>query len=268
MPPFFSAEELTEEQQSEIRELGLPSDGYNYLKHLRSLKSVRGELPIKDAPKSGGIFVKNDAFLAPEPETRYIHAKNLTLHGSAQDETEAEDMLRTITTTAFSRVVPDVKGSLAQEVQDVEEMLDALEGRPIEDGDILDSFVLDATRTDKTMSSRNDFLRKKGLQWIALPEEDSSGDDGEGTEQSQGDMPAKSIGRSRFSRGDTESHSSFSERWKGVDASDFVGRRERTRPLEIIDEMFETVLDEYNEEELGELEDEVWNAVSHNLLPY
>ncbi len=253
---------MTEDQQREIRELGLPSDGYNYLKHLRSLKSVKGELPIRDAPKSGGIYVKNDAFSAPEPETRYIHAKNLTLHTTAQDEMDAEDMLRTITTTAFSRVVPDVKGTLAQEVQDVEAMLEELEGRPIEDGDMLDSFVLDATRTDRTMSSRNAFFGKKGLQWIALPEEDSSGDEGEGTESSQGDVPAKSIGRSRFSRGDADSHSSFSERWKGVDASDFVGRRERTGPLEVIDEMFETVLDAYDEEELGELEDEVWHAAT------
>lgn len=52
-----------------------------------------------------------------------------------------------------------------------------------------------------------------------------------------------------------DSSASFSERWKGTDPSDFEGRRPRTRPLEIIDETFESILQEYDEEELGELDD-------------
>ena len=248
------SEELTDEQKEEIKELGLPSDGYNYLQHLRPLGYGRAELPVSSGPVQS-VFIKSGGFVAPEMERRIVNAKGLTVRSSAENEDEAENPMRSSTTTAFSKIVPAVKGSAGRDINDVDALLSKFEGMHVEEGDLLDSFILDATQEDPSFMSTD--VRHK--RRTAVPEDMSSDDDVNEIECStQGETKTKSVGRSRFSRGDMDSSASFSERWKGTDPSDFEGRRERTRPLEIIDETFENVLEEYDEDEMGELDDEAW----------
>lgn len=255
----FQLEELTEHQKEEIKELGLPSDGYNYLQHLRALGCGRTELPISDGP-SQSVFIESDGFVAPEPERRIVSAKGLTVRSHAENEDEAENTMRSSTTRAFSRIVPEVKGTAMHEIRHVEELLSRFEGMLAEEGDLLDSFVLDATQTEQSpfLSTTAQCTNRQ----IAFPEDMSSDEDVCDTEGStQGETKTKSVGRSRFSRGDMDSSASFSDRWKGTDPSDFEGRRGRTQPLQIIDESFENILEEYDEQEVGELDDEVRHTV-------
>lgn len=253
-------EALTEEQKKEIKDLGLSSDGYNYLKHLRSLGKGRFELPVESDSKSNGVFVQNDDFVPPEPEKRVVSAKALTIAEAIEDEEKVEDSMRTSTTRAFSRIVPHVKGgTTVKEIEDVEALMSAFEEMHVE-GDLLDTFVIDATQ----MGDEVTIQRRQGR--VAFPENLSSDEEWELESESEGrQSKAKSIGRSRFSRDDAESCGTFSERWKGFDPSDFEGRRQRTRGLEIVDEAFEVVLESYDESDTGDLEDVV-NDLSPSFL--
>eukprot|EP00210_Caulerpa_lentillifera_P001053 g1016.t1 len=259
---FFEgdAEELTEEQEKEIAELGLPLDGYNYLKHLRNLGSGKSELPIPEKLPKGGVFIPTENFIAPEIEERTVNATGLVVHSPALDEKEAENSMRSSTTKAFSKFVQRVKGPVIKEVEALDDLMEEYEDHNVDDGDLLDSFVLDATAMDinKTLLEEGGSSSKAAHDWTAFPEDISSDDEFIDSEERSisGKTQTKSIGRSRFSRGDMDSSSSFSERWKGTDPSDFEGRKPRTRPLEIIDETFESILEEYDSEEVGELDDQ------------
>lgn len=270
---FFGGQdsEVTEEQREEMISMGLPDDGYNYLQHLRTVG--KGKANLERIPEestnaaaettesvgtssTGGIVAAN--FQPPEEDRKIVNARNLTSIKEVEDETCADANVGT--TSAFSREVEGVRGQIAREIKDLDEFMDGFEETVVAEnletegfGDLLDDFVITATKAgDQEATLMGDERVRSRSHRLAMPEDLSDDDDGE-EDIIEYDFMSR-YGDTLGSRG-LGNRSAFSEKWVGTSASDLEGRRERSEQLSLLDERFENMLLDYDDDELGDLEE-------------
>eukprot|EP00798_Chlamydomonas_sp_ICE-L_P015295 gene15295-21379_t len=280
---------LSEERRHENVKFGYPDDGYDYLAHLKSmgaktatgtegkndlanLKSMGPKLatgteanrppsynqPSEAASTSGdgateeevllggpSVFVQSTLVVKPEDDMRLVDARKLAVRERVADEEEALKSAATLSPDTIG------KGKLLNDLADLEETMLRLEGR--EDkladggegyegddwGEWMDEFVVKATKEDSKSVA-------------ALPADEDADDGGESEECEDDDedggnevsgMPTRPKG---FVGPAMSIASSY---WRNE-------RNDRKGLLVHQDEHFENVAAQYDEDVLGELDDE------------
>ncbi|KAL4443797.1 hypothetical protein ABPG75_011534 [Micractinium tetrahymenae] len=263
-----AAAPMSEARRRELIELGFPDDGYDYLKHMRVLgrgqanlegppadaaaaSSTAGEAGASHAAPGPSVFLPAPALEAPEEDVQVIDASRLTVMQAVEAEGDAAVMAGGV--TAFSRARDRMRRGEQRELAELEEAMRALEeaeelGDAEGEGDLLDDFVLAAT--------------EMGLE----PEHEGGGEDEEGGDESEYSMvesedeeegssyagsegaPGSQAG-SRAGRPPARAGSIASTYWREE-------RHDRKNLLTVIDEKFEHLALEYDEEEIGDLEEQ------------
>ncbi|GMH40512.1 hypothetical protein BSKO_08416 [Bryopsis sp. KO-2023] len=267
---FFGGSECeaTEEQREEMISLGLPDDGYNYLQHVRTVGKGKASLEkIEEEPQvqvetesvgtsgAGGVVASN--FEPPTEDRKLVNARALTAVEEV-DEDAADSRIGT--TSAFSREVEGVRGQFAREIEDLETFMHDFNTSTIEEideggvGDLLDDFIVQATQAGEGETTlMGDARVRDGPRRLAMPtdlSEDEDEDDQDIIEFDYMSRYADTLGSKGLGN-----RSMFSEKWVGTSASDLEGRRERNDQLTLLDEKFENMLLDYDDDELGGLEE-------------
>ncbi|CAD7701346.1 unnamed protein product [Ostreobium quekettii] len=251
---------MSEERRREIVRLGLPDDGYDYLRHLRVPGVGRGGLEAipeeRDAGggearkgRLGGVFVAANNTLPLSEDQKVVDARQLPALKQTR-EVSGEEELYDRTTSAFSREVKgNIKGRVAREVAEVDSLMAEMEALEVQsncegaDG-LEDDFLLEATvvPANDTMGA---FMHTRGrVMDHAIPV------DADDEEYSVEECSPRAAGNR-----DLETRSVFSERWLGLSEADLEGRRERNENLRLLDERFEQMILKYDDDELGCLEE-------------
>lgn len=265
---------LDESRRQELIELGFDDDGYDYLKHLRTLgrgharleavqddrsneddgreeregKIVLHEDKKKNANKEtesvldgASVFVKAPVSRAPEEDVAVFDASGLTVLQQVADETEATELMGGV--TAFSRKQRE-KPRRNQELVDVEKMMEEAEmdgedpeGRILGDGDLLDDFVITATG-----------ISGKDVQ---------ADDDDDQSDEFSNTLTDDSIDWRSQEGSSATDEGTYAEHRPGSIASTYwrEERQDRKNLLSVIDEQFEHLAVEYDEDELGYMDD-------------
>jgi len=251
-------------RRREIVSLGLPDDGYDYLKHLRVVggkstasleRQEEAEIPVKASTSkvkglsfeeqliSGpSVFVPATKDLrAPVHDVKTVDASKWTVHSKAEDDDGAELVASGI--TAISREVKKEPKEGHEEIDEVAAALSALEMVEDEgafDADALDDdFILQATHHEATAGGEDEAADGGAVE--SESEDGSGGDDDEEEEEEEGIR-----GYPGF-RGD------------GVSLASSYWRKERTDRKELlaaIDERFERLAFQYDEDQIGDLDEE------------
>lgn len=264
---------LDESRRQELIELGFDDDGYDYLKHLRTLGRGQARLEVVQEDRSnedaGGegkegkivlhvdkkknanketesvldgasVFVQAPVSRAPEEDVAVFDASGLTVLQQVADENEATELMGGV--TAFSRKQRE-RPRRNQDLVDVEKMMeeaemdgDDPEGRILGDGDLLDDFIITATGISGQDVADNDAdqsdelsntLTDDSIDWRSQ-EGSSATDEGTHVEHRPGSIA--------------------STYWREE-------RQDRKNLLSVIDEQFEHLAVEYDEDELGYMDD-------------
>eukprot|EP01026_Neomeris_dumetosa_P044248 TRINITY_DN3723_c0_g1_i3.p2 TRINITY_DN3723_c0_g1~~TRINITY_DN3723_c0_g1_i3.p2 ORF type:complete len:563 (-),score=104.11 TRINITY_DN3723_c0_g1_i3:388-2076(-) len=174
--PFgcYSQTELSEEKRREIVELGLPDDGYDYLKHLRVLKSnkLSSVWPSETQATTSSIKINVDQpqrtderqFAPPAADVKFLDARGVDVE-LVDEEPDDLDVSATIQNETFK--LEEVRGQQAREIRELEALMRQMEDEDVSDdnyknnaspsnyeyqnstldskGDLLDDFVISAT---------------------------------------------------------------------------------------------------------------------------
>ena len=298
--------DISNERRKELIELGFPDDGYDYLKHVRTLGIGAGSLEglataespsggaetsveppvlvlggkslqsVKETGAVGGpsVFVKATNLAQPGEDVAVFDAAKLTVLQPTDVEDEASGMIGGI--TAFSRRKDaEALGAERREIEELEAMMAALEadddlddlaqegedyteeesakdgvkvkGRVLGEGDLLDDFIFTATQgaggaEDDAAGPDGAFkVGEEGDDWSSVEDEEESwnGSDEDGEWAGVKGANGKAAPRPG---------SIASTYWREE-------RHDRKNLLEVIDERFEHLALEYDEDEIGSMED-------------
>lgn len=252
--------EMSEERRQELVELGFPDDGYDYLRHVRTLGhgaaslegmaaapstsaaggEERGIIKAEDGPVGPSVFVPANAVQKPGDDVALYDASQLTVMQTAAEEAEVAGTIGGV--TAFAKPAEVARGVDGKELEELEAAMAALEAESksedglIEgEGDLLDDFILAATEG----------AGEGGDAW-------SSDDDG-----SDGSYDSDDTGES-YSGSEGEEDGEGKRPGRPGSIASTYWRDERTdrrNLLGVIDEGFEQLALEYDEDEIGELDD-------------
>jgi len=270
---------LDESRRQELIELGFDDDGYDYLKHLRTLgrgqarlegleedrnndddndgareqeKEGQGKIVVHENKKKyanketenvldgASVFVKAPVSKAPEEDVAVFDASGLTVLQQVADENEATGLMGGV--TAFSRKQRE-KPKKNQDLIDVEKLMEEAEmdgedpeGRILGDGDLLDDFIITATGIS-------------GLDGVV--------DDGNQSEELTNSLTDDFIDWKSQEGSSATDEGTYAEHRPGSIASTYwrEERQDRKNLLSIIDEQFEHLAVEYDEDELGYMDD-------------
>eukprot|EP00884_Botryococcus_braunii_P023517 jgi/Botrbrau1/984/Bobra.114_1s0024.1 len=277
---------ISEERRQELIELGFPDDGYDYLKHLRTLGVGRAGLeaqqgsgsPVEEGNWAGpSIFVPALHVEPPLEDIKYFDARHLVVHQGADDQVDAVQLAGGV--TALTREVEHVSKHAHKEVEEIEEMMRQLEwvdggDGPDGLGTLLDDFVLTATMVSKEdcgpedcgpefnqVSHPRDFVGchraqdsyEGGMEDLAGPmseqETCSSSDGGNDSSNSSTSEEIAEWPQAPSVSGSLGGRSSIaSNYWRSE-------RHDRKNGLAMIDEQFEVVAGGYDSDRIGDLED-------------
>lgn len=258
-------DDIKEGRRQELIQLGFDDDGYDYTKHLRTLGSGKASLERVEEQEEEGprgeerivvgkdkrkkkdeedrvldgpsVFVKAPVHEAPEEDVALFDASQLTVMEQVDEEDEATGMMGGV--TAFARKQSDPPRKKNSELSEVEKMLEEMEiededgdGRILGEGDLLDDFIVNATC----------------IKIEEEKEEDGDDDVGSGS------------GKDSASHGviwGDDDHVDVPHRPPGSIASTYwrEERHDRKNLLGVIDEQFEQLALEYDEDELGDMDD-------------
>eukprot|EP00890_Picochlorum_soloecismus_P004879 jgi/Picsp_1/5392/NSC_02752-R1_protein ltv1 homolog len=271
---------IDESRRQELIELGFDDDGYDYLKHLRTLGRGHARMEVLQEDRDNGdddgggggggaqeekegkivvhenkkknankeaesvldgasVFVKAPVSRAPEEDVAVFDASGLTVLQQVADEIEATELMGGV--TAFSRKQRE-KPRKNQDLVDIEKMMEEAEmdgedpeGRILGDGDLLDDFVITAT---------------------GIPGQDMV-DDGDQIDQLKNSLTDDSIDWKSQEGSSATDEGTHVDHKPGSIASTYwrEERQDRKNLLSVIDEQFEHLAVEYDEDELGYMDD-------------
>ncbi|PSC71647.1 LTV1-like protein isoform A [Micractinium conductrix] len=264
---------MSEERRRELIELGFPDDGYDYLKHTRVLG--RGVASLEGMPAAAAIvaaaaaaaaaeaeaaapgpsfFVPAPEFQAPEEDVQVIDASGLTVMTEAEEEGDAAVMAGGV--TAFSRQRERVRAAEKRELAELEAAMAALEededfGDAEGEGDLEDVFVLAATEQGPEASAAAEDEEGGGEsdEEFSVVESEEEGEEGSSYGGSGGDAGGSHAPGSRAGKTPARPGSIASTYWREE-------RHDRKNLLTVIDEKFEHLALEYDEEDIGDLEEQ------------
>jgi len=257
-------DEMSDARRRELVELGFPDDGYDYLRHVRTLG--HGSASMEGMPGLGGagerprgtsaetgpvgpsVFVPASSVRSPEEDVLLYDASKLTVLQTEQEEEAVEGMLGGV--TAFSRPKDVAQGADGKELEELEAIMAALEeetrsedGAIEGEGDLLDDFVLAAT--EGAAGAADDWESDDDDEEDVGCESWSGSDyDSEKCEE----LDDGGLEPNRTGRGPARPGSIASTYWRDE-------RTDRRNLLGVIDEGFEHLALEYDEDEIGELDD-------------
>lgn len=273
-------EAIPEGRRRELVELGFPDDGYDYLRHVRtlgrggsSLETLQGgaqpSQPADTGPVGPSVFVSAPAAQVPAADIALFDASALTVMQPAEEDDEAARMMGGV--TAFSRPQrPDATraaerrelAELEAAMAEAEEEADVAEDVVDGDGDLLDDFILAATEAEAAAAA------------AAAPAQH-----GQGGQAENGDNGASLSGGEEEEEGGWSSDESYSGSDEGegtqgraVGLPSISGRvpprpgsiastywreerTDRRKLLGVIDERFEALALQYEEEDIGDMEE-------------
>ncbi|PRW56768.1 LTV1-like protein [Chlorella sorokiniana] len=265
---------LGEGRRRELIELGFPDDGYDYLKHMRVLgRGVAGMeggsraaepvvVPDAEAAPAAApgpsVYMPAPQLEAPEEDRKLIDASGLTVMQAVEEEGDAAVMAGGV--TAFSKEKPRVHGLGKRELDELEAaMLELEEAESVGDadgfGDLLDDFVLAATEYTPAADGETDGQQAQQGAADAWSEDEDEYSEVESYEEegssyggSEGAGPDGSAA-GRSGKAPARPGSIASTYWREE-------RHDRKNLLTVIDEKFEHLALEYDEEEIGDLEEQ------------
>ena len=270
-------ERLDEKKRQELIELGFDDDGYDYLQHLRSLddggaanatghleevkgkKGEEGKLIVSEkkiiedggasssvkknaGPEvEGGVFVKAQTAQPLEEDVALFDASGLTVMQQVDDDESVAGMMGGV--TAFSKKTDEVLEKKQYEIGEIESMFRDAENateeheRVLGEGDLLDDFILTAAGAETLEDN--------------APFDDNDDDDDVSFDDDTEEDEVYS------SEGEVHSDSDAGHKRPGSIASTYwrEEREDRKNLLSVIDERFEHLALEYDEDELGDMED-------------
>lgn len=267
---------LDEKKRHELIELGFDDDGYDYLQHLKTLDTVEKnanleevlpqqedaepeakliisekrllyDIPgahLKEPDRSGGakdgVFVKSAvAPHVPEEDVAHFDASQLTVIQQVDDEDGVTGMMGGV--TAFAKKSDIVREKKDYEISEIEKLMDEAERgtgeheRVLGDGDLLDDFILAATVMDHNEDATDEDDVSASDSFVGSYSEYEESDESE----REGERPSLSRGRPG---------SIASTYWREE-------RQDRKKLLSVIDEQFEHLAIEYDEDELGDMDE-------------
>lgn len=248
---------MSPERRSELMGMGFPDDGYDYLKHMRA--PGRGgkanlEGAESDAAPSGpSTFIKADTAAATqlEDDVRFFDATQLTIHQAAETEESANDASGGV--SVFARQKERARGTEAAEIAALEASLAEMED---EEGDLEDDFIVSATQVAKESPTQGastatvDHQPAGELHW---PDAGSSDDEDSSQCSSQSDWEESqengSASRPPTSQNGAPQGSIASTYWRPE-------RSDRKNLLATVDEQFEHLALDYDEDDIGDLSEE------------
>ena len=245
---------LSEERRKEMIELGFPDDGYDYLRHMRLIGRNRtaGLVEIENTKSKDDAVVETDfpapsIFVpvsrpeAPQMDACVFDATELTLLQAAEEEEDAGMAMGGVTAFSRPRDPHNVRGVHAQELKELEALMKTFEededvGDADGTGDLLDDFILGATVTSVQPAANT-------METVDKEEEDETCSSTSAVESDETE--------------DTGTVVSNDNRKVGSIASTYwrEERHDRKNMLDIIDERFEHLALEYDEDEMGSLEE-------------
>ncbi|RMZ53463.1 hypothetical protein APUTEX25_003285, partial [Auxenochlorella protothecoides] len=263
---------LTPARRRELIELGFPDDGYDYLAHLRALGGGSNALEGPDrselaAAVGPGVFVPAQKPLAPAADVALYDAHALALPGGAvkEEEEEAEGAMGGV--TAFTRRRERAPAAIdREELAELDAMLAQAEAEAEAEeigeeglGDLLDDFILTAvgrheegTGADEADEGHSWKGKESSASEVSSAPSDSESED-EDFESEAGD-----------GLGELRGEGSVQSRWPGRTAPKAGSiastywreeRQDRRGELTTLDDRFEHVALEYDEDEIGDLSD-------------
>lgn len=269
---------LDEKKRHELIELGFDDDGYDYLQHLKTLdanekptgnahleevrpqeeeahqeekliiseKRLLYDIPgahQKESDRVGsdkdGVFVKSAVAHVPEEDVAHFDASQLTVIQQVDDEDGVTGMMGGV--TAFAKKSDVVREKKDYEITELEKMMEEAEKntdkheRVLGDGDLLDDFILTATLMGHDEKEPDEDVTSCPDSYIG------SYSDYEGSSGNEDDDERPSQTRGRPG-------SIASTYWREE-------RQDRKNLLSVIDEKFEHLAIEYDEDELGDMDE-------------
>lgn len=259
---------LTEEQRKEILDLGFPDDGYNYLQHLRDAVRPATEVATtddqaatssapKEVPVGPSFYIPAPKFVPPSPDVKLVDARRLVVASTVEDEAEA--LAKVDAVSAMSRQGQVQRGRLLTEVHELEECMAEVEADDEagegEYADWLESFVVEAAQPQEQPAPLAKDLAD------ACAESNDEECDSEYSElesdevEDQEDNPSESEPKTQAGN-PKPAGSIASSYWREE-------RTDRRAFLGAIDDRFETVALEYDDDDMEDLDDDDENARGH-----
>lgn len=243
---------------------------------------------------SSTVFLPAPRLTAPIPDIKVFDASSLTLLQAAAAESDADEIMGGVTAFSRQRDPDRVKGMTAAELAELEAAMEAAEmmdgdddGGEEEDvdiegevvikgksggggggskataaatigiGDLLDDFVLDAAGMGSgggdVLQQENDG-KEEGDDWSTDISSDDDNDEERGAERASEPSVAGTSLSQGSKRNPPKPGSIASTYWREE-------RQDRRNLLEVIDERFEQLALEYDEDEIGDLEDAAADGV-------
>lgn len=265
-----SQEAMTEERRRELVEFGFPDDGYDYLRHMRTLghgaASLEGlRAPAVAAGTSGSGVAPDASPLGPsvflpaagaappqEDDVALFDASGLRVMQPAGEDSDLTGMMGGVTAFSRPRRAQDARGADRRELEELEAAMAELEQEDDENvagaeaagvaaaeglGDLLDDFILAATEQDAADAA----AAAAGGEQEGGEDEDEAWSSDEEYSGSEGDGAAGGGGRGCAG-------SIASTYWREE-------RGDRKALLGVIDERFEALAVQYDEDEIGDMEE-------------
>jgi hypothetical protein len=215
-------------------------------------REKKNESDREQAPQDGGVFVKAMKESVAEDDVAFFDASQLTVMQQVSTEDDATGMMGGV--TAFAKRSETVKERRNYEISELERMMEDAErstdehGRVLGDGDLLDDFILTATEMQRELdddvggvhSDDEDTCSNASLEWFSDGGVSSVTDEVDGQ---SGHPDAHTQARKVPGPG-----SIASTYWREE-------RQDRRNLLSAIDERFEHLALEYDEDELGDMEE-------------
>lgn len=254
---------MSEQRRQELIQLGFPDDGYDYLKHMRApgrggTANLEGQTADADAFAGPSIFVpatRSNTRL--EDDLKVFDASRLTLHQAAEDEDSAVDASGGV--TAFSRQRERLRQAEAQEFEEMERYLEDLEEE--EEGDLEDDFIMSATQAaaeeeaERQAAAARDSAHS-GAGHSAADYSKNSDSDAASSRSSQSDWAEDVEQDAQQSVAGAKPGSIASTYWRPE-------RSDRKNLLSVVDERFEHLALDYDESDIGSLDEEDPRANGH-----
>ena len=245
-----------------------------HLEREREKELAKAAKAIEAASEGGsaGVFVKSGREFVASDDVAFFDAEQLTVMQQVSTEDDMTGMMGGV--TAFARRRQDagaVRAKRAYEISELERMMEEAErngeevevGRVLGDGDLLDDFILAATQMDRGDDDDGDDDEAEGER-----EGDGEGDgdlsEGESWFSDSGSIAGRSVltqttdeVEGNASIRDPNSASKKKVPGPGSIASTYwrEERQDRKKLLSVIDEQFEQLALEYDEDELGEMDE-------------
>eukprot|EP00208_Stichococcus_sp_RCC1054_P008316 CAMPEP_0206152686 /NCGR_PEP_ID=MMETSP1473-20131121/39454_1 /ASSEMBLY_ACC=CAM_ASM_001109 /TAXON_ID=1461547 /ORGANISM="Stichococcus sp, Strain RCC1054" /LENGTH=573 /DNA_ID=CAMNT_0053550251 /DNA_START=115 /DNA_END=1835 /DNA_ORIENTATION=- len=256
---------LTAERRAELLGMGFPDDGYDYLKHMRA--PGRGGRANLEGASEADTFAGPSMFIPAEntsahlrDDTRIFDASGLTIHQPADDEDSATQASGGV--TAFSQQRARLRGADAGEVAELEALMEQMEDAEGGDVALEDDFIISATQAPEQQEAEVDQhgsgptgTGSQAGQLIWPGDEDSGASESgsEASSQSEWDEDVSRAGGGReggaASRMDARPGSIASTYWRPE-------RSDRKNLLSTVDERFEHLALDYDEDDIGNLSED------------